>query len=405
MSLMTCSSTRRFPIIGLSLCLSFTIACNTEAPPSNSAGGDQEEIDTTGGTASTLPEDEGGARPPSGGETSMGGASAGGEMGGADIIVGGTSIEGGEEVHMGRIDPNAPLPTPTHTTLSPPAEIDALKEAPMIEGCQGVYMTEIRGWVVDEVGAPLEAAKVQVCVRVYPSGELLCLMPGDTRANGYFSVEIPESARCMSEATLRTLIPREAFASMYCHTNLSDLSEDTVLRLHDPIVLYETRPAISIDESTGADERSLTLMGDLTLTADPDTIYGPTFEEISGRPVPVDAPGLCFLDSESAEPEEEPTPPMIDGVFTFYPEGDIVDAVATLTFPNTAGAPPMSEVALYTLGNLDCSILGQVEGLEEGDWAQFGVGVVDEGGMWVEVNIDNGLPCLSWFGYGPANTP
>ena len=108
------------------------------------------------------------------------------------------------------------------------------------------------------------------------------------------------------------------------------------------------------------------------------------------RPVPVDGPGLCFLEDQ----------PAIDGLFNFYPEGDLLGSQASLKFPNNAGYEAGTEVALYTLGNLDCSIAGSEEGIDEAEWEEFGTAIVDEGGMWIEANMEQGLPCLSWLGYG-----
>lgn len=287
---------------------------------------------------------------------------------------------------QGRFDPSAPLPEPMATTLTPPASIAAPGDATPDPACVGSWVAQARGWVVDEVGRAVEGAKVQLCVRVAGSGNLLCLMPADTGADGAFSLSVPNDARCLAEATFRTLVPRERYATMYCHASLSNIGADGVLRANDPLVLYETRPALS------AEGGSVTLTGDLTVSLDdPSTLFGQDLAEVWGRPVAPTSPGLCFL-GEGAQ---------VDGLFTFAPEADVVGAAAALRFPNAAGYPAGAQVTLYALGNLDCTLGGE-ERVEEGDWEAFGVGVVDATGAWVEAPAAGGLPCLSWFGYGPA---
>jgi hypothetical protein len=287
---------------------------------------------------------------------------------------------------QGRFDPSAPLPTPTATPLSPPASISAPGDDTPDPACAASWVAEARGWVVDEVGRAVEGAKVQLCVRVAGSGNLLCLMPADTGADGAFSLSVPNDARCLDELTFRTLVPRERYATMYCHAHISDVGADGVLRAASPLVLYETRPALS------AEGGSVTLTGDLTVSLDdPSTLLGQDLAEVWGRPVSPGAPGLCFL-GEGAQ---------VDGLFAFAPEADVVGAAAALRFPNAAGYPRGAQVALYALGNLDCTLEGE-ERIEEGDWGRFGTGVVDAAGAWVEVPEMGGLPCLSWFGYGPA---
>jgi len=313
------------------------------------------------------------------------GATAGAAAGAAAGATAGATA-GAEAPPRGRFDPAAPLPEPAATPLAPPAAIAAPAAHAPDPACAGSWVAEARGWVVDEVGRAVEGAKVQLCVRVAGSGSLLCLMPADTGADGAFSLSVPNDARCLDELTFRSLVPRERYATMYCHAQLSDVGADGVLRAVSPLVLYETRPALASDAA------SVTLAGDLTVRLDdPSALFGQDLADVWGRPVAPTAPGLCFL-GEGAR---------VDGLFTFAPEADVVGAAAALRFPNAAGYAPGAEVALYALGNLDCTLGGE-ERVEEGDWDRFGTGVVDASGAWVEAPAAGGLPCLSWFGYGPA---
>jgi hypothetical protein len=274
----------------------------------------------------------------------------------------------------------------------PPAQIGEPSDDQLDPACEGAYVSEVRGWITDEVGEPMAGAKIQICIRVYETGMLLCLQPKDTVSGGYFSVNVPETSRCMSEMATRALVPRVAFAPIYCHADLEGERSDAVLRLNDPLVLYQTRPTMRFDDlgDTSA-PHTVDLPGDVTLTLTPDDLYGPTIETLGGRALSPDAPGLCFLGEAEG--------PAFDGVYAFAPEGDLTGSTATLRFPNDAGYDPGADVELYVLGNLDCSIEGMSEPLEESSWTRQGRATVDASGEWIESAADGGLPCLSWFGY------
>ena len=380
-------------IIFVSIALGMTVGCETTVPPVDVGGEDAGE---SAGESMSGEEMAGeGAGEMSAGEGA--GEMSSGEMSAGEVQAG-TEVMGGEMVDAGEngpptFDPAGPLPTPQRTSYDPPADIAEPSTATVDPNCGGHFVSEVRGWVVDEVGEPMSGAKVQLCVRDHNTGVLSCLRPQDTAEGGYFVVSVPESARCMGEAAFRSIVPNVAFAPMYCQADFSNEGEDGVLRVTEPLVLYQTRPAISSDEPDGSgDPKSVSFLGELTISFDPDKLYGPTFDELGARPIPMDGPGLCFID-----PSQDP---QIDGLFAFAPEGDLDGVNATLRFPNTAGYAAGSNVAIYVLGNLSCSIIGAEEPLEEATWSQQALGVVDESGMWVEANAEQGLPCLSWFGYG-----
>ena len=315
-------------------------------------------------------------------------------MGGVEIISGGE--EAGSEPETPSFDPSTPLPEPVATSMMPPEAIAEPGEGAVDDSCEGNYFNEVRGWVVDEVGEPMVGAKVQLCVRDYATATLACLSPQTTRTGGYFKVPVTESTRCMLSATLRAIVPRVAFAPMYCHGSFENDTGDGVLRLNDPIVLYQTRPAENTtSENSESNDVSVVFNSDLQMSFDGTSLYGPTVDELGGRSVAPDAPGLCFLDhSESA--------PQIDGVYAFAPEGDFTNSSAKISFPNTMGYAPGEEIQLYVLGNLDCSIEGMTESLEEGDWVPVATATVDMGGARIQTMDGAGIPCLSWLGYGPS---
>jgi hypothetical protein len=170
--------------------------------------------------------------------------------------------------------------------------------------------------------------------------------------------------------------------------------EDDVLRVTEPLVLYQTRPALGRSMEEGSDLISVEFLESLTLTFSAESLYGPTVDELGIRALPTDAPGLCFLEGGEGSPQ-------VDGVFAFAPEGDFDGENASIRLQNSAGYEPGSQVALYVLGNLDCSVVDAPESLEEATWTQQGVGAVDDSGMWINAPAETGLPCLSWLGYGP----
>jgi hypothetical protein len=390
------------------------IACETTAPPESSSGdeaGESQGGSGEGGSAAgtqVAGEMTVGAGAMMAGESSGGseaGDNAGDEAGDEAGNSSGTGViieagdTAGEMSSTPNFDPTEPLPTPQATSVAPPTKISEPSDDPLDATCGAQYVSEVRGWVVDEIGEPMSGAKVQLCVRVYGTGELLCVQPKDTQAEGYFSVAVPESARCMSDAALRALVPRVAFAPMYCHADFSVERTDGVLRLTEPLVLYQTRPALSAEDlGDPSQPHSVELIGDLSLTLIPDDLYGPEISGMGGRALSPDAPGLCFIHGDSDQDGD----PQIDGVYAFAPEGDLTGSTATARFPNTAEYEPGAEVNLYVLGNLDCSIEGQMESLEEASWSIQGRAQVDDSGMWIETIADAGLPCFSWFGYGLA---
>ena len=373
------------------------LACETTAPPED---GRAEAGESAGDVAGESAGIEGGSAAGSEGGVEAGEESAGSEAGeiagdraGFEIIAAGEETAGMPNIPT--FDPNSDLPTPMATTLSPPESVSAPGEGEVDESCGGHYINEVRGWVVDEVGAPMSGARVQLCTRSYDTGALTCLMPKKTNSEGFYSVPVSQSARCMSSAAIRALVPRVAFAPIYCHGSFEDESADGVLRITEPLVLYQTRPALEVSEPDVEGARhSVNLPGELTIELVADDLYGPTVDELGGRSLSPNDPGLCFLDhSEEA--------PQVDGIYAFAPEGDITGSVATVSMPNSPGYEPGTAVQLYVLGNLDCSIEGMTEPLEEGEWTPVGAATVDEAGMVITSDDMSGIPCLSWFGFGP----
>ena len=372
------------------------VGCHTTAPPLD--GGEMAGAEG-GEAAGEIMAGESVAGEVIAGEV-IAGENMAGETGGEDggNVMAGEMVAGeviaGEMDEGPNFDPTSPLPTPVATTQAPPAKIAEASGGSVDSTCEGKYASEVRGWVVDEVGEPMKGAKVQLCIREFESGLLICLRPVDSEEGGYYSIPVPATSRCMAEAAFRSIVPRVAFAPMYCHARFPSMREDDVLRVTEPLVLYQTRPALSVMTEGESNRQRVEFLESLTVSFSAEALYGPTVDELGVRALPTTSPGLCFLeDGEEA--------PQIDGLFAFAPEGDFDGENASIRLQNSAGYAPGSQVALYVLGNLDCSLVNSDEALEEASWTQQGVGVVDDSGMWIDAPPETGLPCLSWMGYGP----
>ncbi len=268
------------------------------------------------------------------------------------------------------------LPTPTIDTTPAP-------------GCGGDWAAFVAGWVIDDSNRPISAAKVQLCTRQSPSGMLLCLRPSDSVADGTYAIEVPESSRCVTEATMRVLVPNNDSATMYCHIDTANAANGA-LNVNNPMVLYNTQRPMALppmgDESM---PRTVTFPDGLEMTVTPGELYvaGEGYDGLAVTRVE-DTSQLCFIPPGA--------PPA--GVYGFSPEGDVEGAGIPLRVPNTTGLAAGTTVSLYVLGGLDCRVGGEL--VPEGEWFRFGSGTVDASGQFVVTDAGSELPCLTWFGYG-----
>lgn len=309
-------------------------------------------------------------------------------MGGSDT----TPPMGGGESAM----PPGGRPPPNPQISSVPdavgAEIAGL-ETDRGPDCDGFeWIAGLRGWVVDETGAPVAGAKAQFCVRTEPGNMLICLRPSDTDAEGVFTVSVPVEARCASSAAMRVLLPGADRATNYCHVDLTSLEDGSVvLHIEAPVVLFDTERAWAIPpEGDASTSRRVIFPDGLGIDVVPSQFFGSGdgYAGLAARRIPADTPGLCFL-------EGQPPP---DGLYAFTPEGDVFEGQFPARFPNATGLAPGTEVTLSVLGGLDCT-LADGSGVEEAEWRDFGTGIVSDDGQWVQTNPDSGLPCLTWIGY------
>ncbi len=330
---------------------------------------------------------------PAGSEGGSQGGNQGGSQGGSQ---GGTpaGAEGGNQNATLEILP------PKATTLTPPTAIQDPFTRGEVTGCSnGTWLEEVRGWVVDDQGSALAGAKVQFCVDISAEnggeGSKICLMPATSGDDGYFKVSVPQNARCMKKAAIRSLVPSQKRATTYCHGDLSSVMDSGILRLNDPLVLYAISPATILPTAEDMNASYEVAFEDqLSLSIVPSQLYNLSYDKLGSRFVPLDAPGLCFLDTESKM--------MLDGLYALYPEDDLVDGVASIKVPNVKAHPVDTAIDFYVVGGLDCS-LSQDQSVAEGDWQKVATGKVDASGEWIVSDEMNGLPCLTWFGYGKAN--
>ena len=247
------------------------------------------------------------------------------------------------------------------------------------------YIAQVNGVVVDgDAASCVGAAKAQMCIRQV-GGQLLCLRPEDTNGTGQFSIPVPENARCMSSATMRVLEPGATRSTMYCHIELP--TDSTVLNVTETIPLFPTQPASDLPpEGDATAERTVTFPGGLEIDIVPDNLFDADYEDLAAGPVSEE--GLCFVEGQGA----------VEQLYAFSPEGDVDGGGFKMRVPNSTGLAAGAKVDFHLLGGLSCT-LSDGEAVEEGAWVQFDTGTVSGDGMFVET--DNGIPCLTWFGYSP----
>jgi len=254
------------------------------------------------------------------------------------------------------------------------------------EACAaGTIVTTLVGSVVDELGAPLEGVRPQPCVRL-ERGDLVCLRPATTTADGRFAQAVPFESQCMTALTFRVSLPGARRTTPYCPEPLPERS--AVLNRAEPLVLHPTEPPELLPpEGDPAAVRTVRFVGGFELDVAPRDLFFTVggWDDLSMAVVPPGDDGLCFLG-------DGPRPAAL---YAFSPEGDVTDSAATMRIPNTAALAPAAVVDLFVLGALDCT-LADGTALEEGRWQRFGGGVVSADGAFI--TPDAGLPCLTWLG-------
>ena len=320
------------------------------------------------------------------GGTNSGGTNSGGTgSGGTDT--GGTGGAGGEAPEVWADETDSPW------TPMPPANLhqDLPVGAPQPAECTATWLTHVRGYILAPGGAPQEGARAQVCVRLFPSDNLLCIQPGTADATGMFTVQMPDNARCITQAALRILQPGVGKSTTYCPLPLG--GPESVVVVEEPLVVFQTRRAIDLPpEGDTAQSRPIVFDDGLVIEFTPDLYYsgGGLYSNLGGRRVDPASPGLCFLGAENR--------PV--GLYAMYPEGQINLPGFAAHLPNETGLPAGSQVELSVLGGLDCKRPDGTS-VPEAGWEAIGTGTVSADGSMIDSDPGVGLPCLTWLGYRP----
>lgn len=250
--------------------------------------------------------------------------------------------------------------------------------------CQGTWVVLVNGRLTTESGGGIEA-KAQVCIRINPSNNQLCLRPADSDSNGDFTVTVPLEARCTNSMVMRAVKPLTSYAASYCDVPVS-ASSGSVLNLPEEVALYETTMATTLPpEGQGDQARSVVFADGLEMDVTPDEFRG-DYSMIGSKRIGATDPRPCFL------PQGE----NYDGVIALAPEEDVVDVAFPVRIPNDTGLAPGATVDLFVLGGLSCKLVGSDEQLEEGLWHNYGTATVNGAGTFIE---GGDVPCFNWFGY------
>jgi len=247
------------------------------------------------------------------------------------------------------------------------------------------FVSAVRGWAVAPGGEPLVQAKAQLCIHT-STRQFVCLTPSDTDAEGVYTVDVPEPYRCMDKAAMRVLLPRAGRATAYCQM---DVASGPASRLYTPSVLPLATPAVDLPPEGDPDtKRPVTFDDGLVLQVTPSLYYSGSgsYDRLAGRHVPPDAVGLCGEAST------------FDGLYAFYPEGEIEAPGFDVAIPNRTGLAAGTAVDLFVLGGLECSLFDGTA-VPEATWAKFGEGTVSADGSTIESTPGSGLPCFTWLAY------
>lgn len=265
----------------------------------------------------------------------------------------------------------------------PPDPLDAIDASPD-PSCTGTWAVGGRGKIVDENGNAVAGARPQLCLRS-PTDTLLCVMPPESGADGFWHQEVPEGdPRCVAEVALRALRPSAGFGTTYCHVPLT--LNGGVIELREPIVLYATQPATSLPplgDETAA--RTVVLADGLELDVIPDVLFGDDYAQLAGRRIDHTDPP-CFAEGIA-----------LDGLYVLGPETSVLGEAGGFVVRIPAdGLAEGTQVELLVLGGLETR-LADGSPVHEADFDVFGTGTVSDGMIVSDVGSE--LPYLSWLGY------
>lgn len=287
------------------------------------------------------------------------------------------------------------IPDIVELSCDPPGPIDDTVDRTADGACGDDWVVFTEGNVQLSTGEPVECAFSQLCVRLSPANDLVCLSPVRSGTDGTFRVEVPSSARCVTGGSMRVLVPSADVATSYCH--ISTTTEDAIVQA-GTVILFETTPVAELaDYGDGSASRDVTFEGGLVVSVVPE-LFNPfneadaqeQYESIASTMVPVDAEGVCFTG------ESEPL-----AIWAFSPEINVPDDTTfDVTFPNSSALAPGSTVDIFVLGGLGTTG-PEGELIDESEWEVVGMGTVSEDGETI-VTTTGGLVVFTFLGYAPS---
>lgn len=261
------------------------------------------------------------------------------------------------------------------------APADAPLDAPR-PACEVEPVDVVRGRVIDALGAPVERARPQLCVRLAEDDRLVCLMPPFTDAEGGFEIRVPADVRCMRSAAMRVLVTGGSYGTSYCPIEL--MPRAGVLELSEDVELFEVLRASLPAYGDPSAAREVPLGDALVVTLAPESI-GDEADYARLGAVRVDPARSCV-----------PAARALDGLIVSMPEKRLAAPFRLLA----TGLPAGSAVELFVIGGLDTQLPdGTV--VPEAELARLGAGTVsDDGTITPEPTVL--LPQLGWLGWSLA---
>ena len=253
------------------------------------------------------------------------------------------------------------------------------------------WIVFVNGQIQDTAGQGLANGKAQVCLRL-DGGLLLCLRPEDTNAEGFFSIEVPENARCIVEVTMRALVPSTPRSTTYCNIPLTPGAN--TLEVPFPLVLHDLTPVANLPPVGDMNmSRTVTFDDGLEINFTPFDFYADYAELAAAKIDTSMSQGLCFLQGQ----------PAVEALYAFSPEGTVEINPAmnkgpfSVRIPNSTNIPAGTQVKLFQLGGIGCKTPGGEE-IKEAEWHEIGTGTVNMSGTHIESDPGSGLTCTTWLG-------
>lgn len=246
------------------------------------------------------------------------------------------------------------------------------------------FTASVRARVVDDAGAGLADARVQLCVWTFDA-RMLCLEPGRTDTAGDVLIDVAAPARCMVSATARVLLPQSRRPALYCGVALSD--DDASVTVADPYVLLEAAPPTTLPDLGAEDQPRAVTFAQLALEVTPADIGAEAYQRLAATTMTPSQAPRCVA---AAAPD-------LDLLVAFSPETDVGGAGFPLTLDNGLGLGAGDEVELLVQGALDCT-LGDGTAVDKGAWHVLGSASVSADGEHIVTSGATAVPCLGWLG-------